>query len=124
MTTAAHTGITGIDASYYMTKDLTKATSFYTALFGFEPTMHVPETVSEWTFEGNGTTFGLYQPPNGEGWHPGGGLLFGVPEIKASIDAAKALGAKFEEHVEETPMCFMAFGQDPEGSNFILHQLK
>lgn len=124
MTTAAQTGITGIDASYYMTKDLNKATGFYTALFGFEPTMHVPDTVSEWTFPANGTTFGLYQPEKAEDARPGGGLLFGVPEIKASIAAAKSLGATFDDHIEETPMCFMAFGQDPEQNNFILHQSK
>ena len=124
MTTAAKTGITGIDASYYMTKDLGKATSFYSALFAFEPTMHIPNMVSEWTFEANDSTFGLYQPQNADDWRPGGGLLFGVPDIQAAVDAAKAAGAKFDEHVEDTPVCYMAFGQDPEGSYFILHQLK
>ncbi|MBV8489746.1 MAG: hypothetical protein JO199_04375, partial [Candidatus Eremiobacteraeota bacterium] len=92
MTTAAKVGITGIDASYYMTKDLTKATSFYNGLFGFEPSMHIPQMVSEWTFEKDGTTFGLYQPQDAGDWHPGGGLLFNVPEIHAAVDAAKALG--------------------------------
>jgi predicted enzyme related to lactoylglutathione lyase len=124
MTTAAQVGITGIDASYYVTKDLTKATSFYRGLFGCEPSMHVPDTISEWTFAGDGTTFGLYQPQDSSDWHPSGGILFHVSDIKASVGAAKTLGATFEEHQEDTPMCFMAFGTDPEGNHFILHQLK
>jgi predicted enzyme related to lactoylglutathione lyase len=124
MTTAAKVGITGIDASYYLTKDLGKATGFYTALFGFEPTLHVPDMVSEWTFDKDGTTFGLYQPHDMSDWHISGGLLFHVDDIKASRTAAQALGSKFDEHEEETPGCFMAFGTDPEGNNFILHQIK
>jgi len=124
MTTAAKVGISGIDATYYLTKDLGKATTFYTALFGSEPSMQVPGTVSEWTFDGDGTTFGLYQPQDTSGWQPSGGVLFHVDDIKASRAAAETLGSKFEEHEEETPVCFMAFGSDPEGNNFILHQPK
>lgn len=122
MTTAAKVGITGIDASYYLTKNLDNSTKFYTALLGFEPTMHVPQTVSEWTFAG-GETFGLYQPQDGD-WHPSGGILFHVDDIKSSVEASKSIGATFDEHQEETPMCSMAFGQDPEGNNFIIHQYK
>ena len=123
MTTTATVGITGIDASYYITKDLGAATAFYTKLFAAEPSMAVPNMVTEWTFAG-GETFGLYQPEDTSEWHPSGGLLFRVPEIKAAVEAAKALGAKFDEHVEETPMCHMAFGEDPEGNRFILHTPK
>jgi predicted enzyme related to lactoylglutathione lyase len=123
MTTAAKTGITGIDASYYMTKDLGSSTAFYTNLLGFDPSMHVPGMVSEWTFP-TGGTFGLYQPTDAADWHPGGGILFHVDDFKASLEACKAVGAKFDDHPEETPMCFMAFGQDPEGNNFIIHQPK
>jgi predicted enzyme related to lactoylglutathione lyase len=124
MTTAAKVGITGIDASYYLTKDLNKATAFYTGLFGTEPTMHVPNTVSEWTFDKDGTTFGLYQPEDAANWRPSGGLLFHVDNIKASKDAAVTVGSTFEDHVEDTPGCYMAFGTDPEGNTFILHQYK
>jgi predicted enzyme related to lactoylglutathione lyase len=123
MATATNVGITGIDATYYTTKDLGKATEFYTQLFGFEPTMHVPDTVSEWTLQ-NDTTFGLYQPHDSSNWHPSGGVLFHVDDLKAAVDAGKTLGAAFDDRQEETPMCSMAFGRDPEGNNFILHQLR
>lgn len=124
MTTAAKVGITGIDASYYLTKDLNKSTAFYTGLFGAEPSMHVPNMVTEWTFGKDGTTFGLYQPEDASNWRISGGLLFHVDDIKAAKAAAESVGASFDDHVEETPMCFMAFGSDPEGNNFILHQGK
>lgn len=124
MTTAAKVGITGIDASYYLTKDLGKATTFYTGLFGTEPTMHIPDMVSEWTFDKDDTTFGLYQPKDTSDWNPSSGLLFHVDDINAARAAAETVGAKFEEHQEETPICHMAFGSDPEGNNFILHQRK
>ncbi len=123
MTTAAKVGITGIDASYYTTKDLARSTAFYSSLFGTEPSMHIPQTVSEWTFSG-GETFGLYQPQDASEWNPSGGILFHVGDLQAARAASEALGARFESHPEETPMCFMAFGQDPEGNNFILHQRK
>lgn len=123
MATAAKVGITGIDASYYLTKDLEKATAFYSNLLGFEASMHIPQMVSEWTF-GSGETFGLYQPHDQGDWHPSGGILFHVGDIKAARAASASLGATFQEHEEETPMCFMAFATDPEGNSFILHQVK
>ena len=123
MTTAAKVGITGIDASYYYTKDLGRSTTFYSSLFGAEPSMHIPQMVSEWTF-GGGETFGLYQPQDPAEWREGGGILFNVGDLSSAKAASEALGARFEAHPEETPMCYMAFGQDPEGNNFILHQRK
>jgi predicted enzyme related to lactoylglutathione lyase len=123
MTTTATVGITGIDASYYLTKDLNAATEFYAKFFGAAPAMHIPNMVSEWTF-GGGETFGLYQPEDKNEWHPSGGLLFHVNDFNGAIEAAKALGCTFEDHPEETPMCFMAFGADPEGNRFILHTPK
>jgi predicted enzyme related to lactoylglutathione lyase len=123
MTTAAQVGITGIDAAYYLTKDLNAATTFYSTLLGFEPTMHAPDTVSEWTFK-SGESFGIYQPQNAADWHPSGGVLFAVTDFEASIAACKAIGVKFEDHPMETPMCHMAFGEDPEGNTFIIHKQK
>ena len=123
MTTAAKVGISGIDASYYLTKDLGEATTFYSSLFGFEPTLHVPDMISEWTFAKDDTSFGLYQPHDANDWHPGSGVLFHVDDIHGAKTASETLGATFDGE-EDTPGCFMAFGTDPEGNNFILHQRK
>jgi hypothetical protein len=45
--------------------------------------------------------------------------------VAAAVKESKALGATYEdEEVTDTPVCHMAFGQDPEGNQFILHMRK
>lgn len=117
--------VTGIDATYYMTKDLDRATKFYSDLLGVEPTMHAPNFLSEWTFP-NGESFGLYMPPGDEAFSPSSGVMFAVGDVPAYVAAAKARGVKFsgEEPVMDTPVCHMAFGTDEDGNGFVLHRRK
>jgi predicted enzyme related to lactoylglutathione lyase len=117
--------VSGIDASYYYVKDLDRATKFYTELLGVEPTMHVPGMVSEWTFAG-GESFGLYKPTEESGFATGGGVMFVVEDVPAAVKSHMERGVKFsgDGHVEETPACHMAFGEDTEGNGFILHKRK
>jgi predicted enzyme related to lactoylglutathione lyase len=103
--------------------DLDRATKFYTDLLGAEPSMAFPGMVSEWTFPG-GETFGLYKPPDLSGFKTSGGAMFAVDDVAAAVSAHKARGVQIEEHVEETPVCFMGFGTDSEGNTFILHKRK
>jgi len=114
--------VQGIDATYYTVKDLPKATKFYSELLGAEPTMHMPDFVSEWTF-GGGETFGLYQSKEGS---PGGSAMFAVDDVGKAVSEAKARGVHFHENgdVTDTPACHMAFGEDAEGNQFILHKRK
>jgi hypothetical protein len=44
--------------------------------------------------------------------------------VRAAVEELEAQGVGFtgDGHVEETPVCLMAFGQDSEGNGFILHQ--
>jgi len=117
--------VKGIDASYYYVKDLNRATAFYTQLFGAEPTTHYPDTVSEWTFPG-GESFGLYKPHDEEAFDTSGGILFAVEDIHARVTEAKTRGVHFDDggKVEDTPVCYMAFGRDTEGNRFIFHERK
>ena len=115
--------VSGIDASYYLTKDLDAATKFYSDLLGAAPTMHAPGFVSEWTFSG-GETFGIYQQL--EDFHISGTVMFHVDDVAAFVKDAMAKGVAFsgDGHIEDTPVCHMAFGQDPEGNRFIIHRPK
>jgi predicted enzyme related to lactoylglutathione lyase len=124
MATAGATKIKGMDASYYTVKDLERATKFYSALLSMEPTLKFGENVVEYTFP-SGETFGLYKTAEAE-WTPHGGILFNVDDIEAAVAEHKARGVKFDGdgHIENTPVCFMAFGEDSEGNNFIIHQHK
>ncbi len=117
--------VTGIDATYYTTKDLDRATKFYTGLLGTEPTMHAPNFVSEWTFP-NGESFGLYMLQADEPFSASSGVMFAVDDVPAYVAAAKARGVAFsgEGAVTDTPVCHMAFGSDEEGNGFILHRRK
>jgi len=114
--------VSGIDATYYTVKDLSKATKFYSDLLGSEPTMHAPDFVSEWTF-GGGETLGLYQSKEGS---PGGSAMFAVDDVAGAVAEGKSRGVKFHQdgEVTDTPGCHMAFGEDPEGNQFILHKRK
>lgn len=124
MATAGATKVKGVDAAYYFVKDLDRATKFYTDLFGFAPTLSVPEMVAEWTFSGD-ETFGIYKPSEGE-WHEGHGMLFAVDDIESAVADYRARGVTFEDDgkIEESPGCKMAFANDSEGNRFILHQHK
>ena len=114
--------ISGIDAIYYLAKDLERATAFYRDKLGLSPTLEMPGYVTEFTF-GGGETFGLYKSPEGE-WHASGGVMFAVPDVRGAVAELQGAGIAFtgDGHIEETPVCLMAFGQDSEGNGFILHQ--
>jgi predicted enzyme related to lactoylglutathione lyase len=122
MATAGATKVKGMDATYYTVKDMDRAMGFYTALLGMEPTLRFGANVTEYTFP-NGETFGLYKTDE---WTPHAGILFGVDDIEAAVKEHKARGVKFDGdgHIEDSPGCFMAFGEDTEGNSFVLHQHK
>lgn len=114
--------VSGIDASYYYAKDLNRAIAFYTALLGAEPVASYPDTFAEWVFP-SGEAFGLYK---GQQYEHCDGLMFGVDDVQNAVAELRARGVQFamDGHVEETPVCYMAFGNDSEGNGFILHQRK
>ena len=123
MASSTTTKVKAVDAAYYTVKDLGKQTTFYSALIGFEPTLAVPDIVAEWTFPG-GSTFGLYKST--EGVSSGSGVMFAVDDVAAAVVECKSRGVKFGDDgkIEDTPVCHMAFGEDPEGLGFIIHRRK
>ena len=50
--------------------------------------------------------------------------LFAVPDVAEAVAELKARGVPFHGAIEDTPVCHMAFGTDPEGNGFILHMRK
>lgn len=124
MATAGAIKVKGVDAAYYMVKDLDRATRFYNDFLGMEPTLTVPDTVAEWTFAGD-ETFGIYKSPEGE-WFSGHGMLFAVDDINSAVADYKRRGIKFDDDgkIDESPVCWMAFAEDTEGNRFIVHQRK
>lgn len=115
--------ISRIDATYYLAKDVARATKFYTDLLGFAPTSTYGSAGAEWTFD-DGATFGLYMASPHVPWHEGNGVMFGVDDLDGALAKCKASGVRIGDEIEDTPVCRMAFGMDTEDNNFILHQHK
>lgn len=118
------TRVTGIDATYYTVKDLAGCTEFYSKVLGQDPATAVPDFISEWTFD-DGSSFGLYKSDHNPGH--GGSAMFRVEDIAAAAAHLKELGAlglHGGDEYSEFETCFMAFAQDPEGNQFIIHKRK
>jgi predicted enzyme related to lactoylglutathione lyase len=114
--------IRGIDITAYLVKDAERAKKFYTDVMGFKMTSDYGPNGGEFTFE-DGTTFGLWKMDDGS-WNAGSGVMFNVDDVKQTVEALKSRGVKIVDHIEDSPVCFMAFGEDSEGNHFILHQRK
>ena len=52
--------------------------------------------------------------------------MFAVDDVARTVAAAMARGVKFVDNggITDTPACHMAFGEDPEGNQFIIHHRK
>ena len=118
--------VSGIDATYYTVTDVNAQTTFYTALLGAEPVTKWPDRLAEWEFA-DGNSFGLYQTEghDGAGGGRSGSVMFAVDDVAQAMADAKGRGVKFhDDEITDTPACHMAFGEDPEGNQFILHHRK
>lgn len=121
METAARTN--GIDATYYLAKDLERAVAFYRNNLGLEPTTRFAITGSvEYVLE-NGTVFGLSTMPDGS-WIQSGGVMFNVPDAKSAAAKLRANGVSLFGETMESPVCWMQWCADSEGNTFAVHQRK
>ncbi len=112
---ADEAAIHGIDVTTYLVQDVNRAIEFYRDKLGLKLDSRYGDLGAEFAM-GDGSTFGLWKP-DGE-FAPGGTVMFGVGDIKAAVALLEARGVKLEDdgRIEETPVCFMAFGKDTEGT--------
>jgi len=112
--------ITGIDIAGYLVKDPTAAVNFYRDVLGIAPTeIDDQARGAEFTLS-DGSTFGVWKP---EGDDTGGFVMFSVSDLPGAVASYRARGLQVSD-ITETPVCSMAFTQDPEGNGVILHQRK
>lgn len=119
------TRVKGIDATYYTVQDIAGCTEFYTTVLGQAPATAVPEFFTEWVFD-DGSAFGLYKSEQKVSLRSGS-AMFRVDDVAQAATHLKELGAlgmHGDEEYGDFPTCFMAFGNDPEGNQFILHKRK
>ena len=113
--------IRGIDATYYTVFDIKTVAEFYTKILG-EPTTTWEGRLAEWELADQ-NAFGLYGTP-AKPTNRSGSVMFAVDDLDATIADLRTNGIQLEGDgaISEGEHCRMAFGQDPEGNQFILHQ--
>ncbi|MDQ6826935.1 MAG: VOC family protein [Candidatus Eremiobacteraeota bacterium] len=114
--------VKGIDIHTYFVKDLERARQFYLTVLGLTNV-----DGKQYEFElPDGSTFGLYKPQPGDGvetWQRGFGIMFAVEDAYQAVIALRKRGVRISEALER-PTCLMAFGEDSEGNQIIIHQRK
>jgi predicted enzyme related to lactoylglutathione lyase len=113
----------GIDIHVYAIKDASRAIAFWRDTMGLRPAWIDEAHGAEFEL-GDGSTFGIWKlEDEGGSWSKGTGVMFAVDDLLAAIEHFRAKGVTISD-ADETPVCHMAFAQDSEGNEFILHQRK
>ena len=113
--------VTGIDSHVYNVKDFDRALAFYTALIGHEPATRHGDAWAEWDL-GDGSAFAIGKHENFP-WSPGYMLMFAVPDVPEAVTLVRSLGGSAGDP-DESPVCYMSFGEDTEGNQLVLHRRK
>ncbi len=113
--------INGIDTHTYLVKEPARAMAFWRDTIGLQQTAKF-EQGGEFELP-DGTAFSLWKMDDGS-WTAGNGIMFAVDDARAAATYFRERGVQVAEHVEDTPVCVMAFAEDSEGNSFILHQRK
>lgn len=116
----------GIDAVYYLVKDVARARKFYEEALGFEPSF-VADAESGW--EGveyempTGQTFGLGKSASAP-WRECGGAMIAVDDVEAATKRVLEGGGKVHMGPYDSPVCLMSWCEDTEGNTFAVHRRK
>jgi predicted enzyme related to lactoylglutathione lyase len=115
----------GLDAVYYMVKDLARARKFYEDGLGFKATF--VNDSGEWQgveYElPTGQTFGLGKS-NSTPWRECGGAMIAVDNVEEHTNRVTEFGGKIHMGPTESPVCVISWCEDTEGNTFALHHRK
>ena len=114
--------VLGVDTTTYQVKDVDRAKKFYRDVIGLPLRSEFGSQGCEFIMPDN-TAFSLWKMDDGS-WRAGNGVLFSVAEFEPAVEYYKKAGVKIFPHIEETPVCKMAFAEDSEGNTFIIHYRK
>jgi len=114
--------ISGVDLFGFLVGEPARAVAFYRDVLGLTPTnMDERGRGAEFTLA-DGTTFGVWDGKD-FGKTSGATAMFAVANAEAAVTVFRERGATLSDPME-TPVCFMAFGEDPDGNAFVIHQRK
>ena len=81
----------------------------------------MPGTWAEFVLT-DGSAFAIGKHDN-HPWQAGDNIVFAVPDVSSAVESVRLLGGTAADP-SESPVCYMAFGQDTEGNQLILHRRK
>ncbi|MDB5043484.1 MAG: hypothetical protein JWN27_4210 [Candidatus Eremiobacteraeota bacterium] len=115
--------IVGLDIASVFVSDPARSIAFYRDVLGLTPTeIDSQGRGAEFTLP-DGATFGVWKPDLPHDKLPGSSGMFAVTNAYAAVARIRERGATISDPME-TPVCFMAFGNDPEGHAYMIHQRK
>ena len=100
------------------TRDSERARAFYHETLGLPLDANNPREVTA-----GQVTLAFWEPESdGEKFVPSvGGFALRVPDVAAARAELEAKGVEFRG-TDDSGVCHMAFGRDPDGNTFILHR--
>jgi predicted enzyme related to lactoylglutathione lyase len=114
--------VLGVDTTTYLVKDVERAKKFYRDVIGLPLRTEIAKQGCEFVMPDN-TAFSLWKMDDGS-WTAGNGVLFSVAEFESAVEYYRKAGVKIMPHIEDTPVCKMAFAEDSEGNTFVIHYRK
>lgn len=114
----------GIDFISYTVEDMDKAEAFYRDVLGMTVTTERGEPgtrANGWMeLECGDVSIGLTAMDP----HPNGVMAVAADDVKAAVEELRGKGVEIGMDTIETPVCFMAAIEDPDGNKILLHQRK
>ncbi len=112
--------IRAVDFFAYTVEDMARSLEFYSEMFGIDPEFVVDhEGAPMWAeLDVHGVTIALNASGQGS---PGGAVAFAVDDVEAAVEEMKGKGAEVVFGPFESPVCWVAAVQDPDGNSIFLH---
>ena len=114
--------VLGIDYTFFSVRDMQKSLAFYRDLLGIPLTrLILEESWAEFEIDPGTLVLG-----HGDSFtHPGGGMVaLAVNNAEAAMEELKQANVPVYWSFEETPVCYLAIVEDPDGNRIIIHQRK
>src|SRR3954447_10814053 len=114
--------VTGVDFVAQLVKDFDRAVAFYGDTLGLRRSAHVPDRGFA-EFETGNLTLSLIDPAKMGMEHRVGHntIALHVDDVAAARSALEARGVEFHGDILDSGVCHMAFFNDSEGNDLMLH---
>jgi predicted enzyme related to lactoylglutathione lyase len=114
-----------VDFVSYSVTDMDRSEAFWRDALGLdvEVARGEPGTRASGYMEldAGGVAIGLVAMPN---THPNGIVALAVDHVGEAVDELRGKGVKIAMETIESPVCYMAVVEDPDGNKILLHQRK